>query len=123
MQRPNAIVLESDSSSASALAAALHRHCRSVYVARSPEEVRVAVPKHRANILIADLELMRLPEIQRLHNEYGGVSIVCTHRIPDEEMWAESLQAGAVDCCYSSDVSAIMNAALQDQHLAQSKAA
>src|SRR5258708_30121969 len=123
MKGPNAIVVQSDSSSANALAAALHNHCRSVYLAHSPQEVRDAVPKHRANIVIADLELMRLPEIQRLHNEFGNVSIVCTHRVPDEEMWAESLQAGAVGCCYSSDVPAIMNAALQDQHLAQSKAA
>ncbi len=123
MQGPNAIVVQSESSSAFALAAALRNCCHEVYLARTPEEARDAVPKHRANIVIADLELMHMPEIQRLHNEFGSVNIVCTHRIPDEEMWAESLQAGAVDCCYSSDVGAIMSAAMQNQHVALSQAA
>ena len=123
MPRLNAILVQSDIPAAFALATALRKHCRSVIVSASLEGGRAAVPQHRADIVIADLELMRLSEIKRLHNESGDLSIVCTHRIPDEEMWAEALQAGAVDCCYSSDVRAIMDAALHHQSVAPLKAA
>ena len=84
MIRPNAIIAQRDTVSAAALAAALRGHCRSVFVAGSPDEARAAVPRQRADIMIADLELMNLPEIQLLHHQFGNVSIVCTHRIPDE---------------------------------------
>src|SRR5436305_2073248 len=69
MQRPNVIVVQGNTEAAALLAASLQKHCRSVYVASSPAEARAAVPKHRADVLIADLELMRLPEIERLHSE------------------------------------------------------
>src|SRR5437899_495913 len=112
MSRPNVILVQRNAATAASLAASLQRHCRSVYVAKTPEEVRAAVPKHRADIVIADLELMRLPEIERLHSEFGDVKIVCTHRVPDEQMWADSLQAGAVDCCFADDTRAILGSAL-----------
>jgi len=123
MQRPNVIVAQSNVNAAASLAASLQKVCRSVYVAKSLEEVRAAVPKHRADIVIADLELMCLPEIERLHHEFGGVRIVCTHRVPDEQMWAESLQAGATDCCFSDDARAILASALGQHTLARSRAA
>jgi DNA-binding NtrC family response regulator len=123
MNRPTAVIVQSDNVSAATLAAALQTQCRSVHVTHSPDEARAAVPRHRADIVIADLELMRLPEIQLLHHEFGNVSIVCTHRIPDDHMWAEALQAGAVDCCRTSDVGAIMEAATRNLKMARSRAA
>ena len=123
MHRPNVIVAQSNASAAASLAASLQRVCRSVVVAKSPEEVRAAVPKHRADIVIADLELVHMPEIERLHHEFGGVRIVCTHRVPDEQMWAESLQAGAADCCFADDARAILASALDQRALARAKAA
>jgi Response regulator containing a CheY-like receiver domain and an HTH DNA-binding domain len=83
-----------------------------VYVARTPEEVRSAVPKHRADVVIADLEVLGLSEIEQLHKDFDHLSIVTTHRVADEELWAQSLQAGAVDCCYPSDLRTILGSAL-----------
>jgi CheY-like chemotaxis protein len=66
--RPNVIVAQSDAESAARLASALHRLGRTVYVACTPEEVRNAVPKHRAEVVIADLEILGLTDVERLHN-------------------------------------------------------
>jgi len=109
--RPSVIVAQGDVASAAKLASALHQLC-TVYVARTPEEVRSAVPKHRANVVIADLEVVGLPEIEQLHKDFGHLSIVATHRVADEELWAQSLQAGAVDCCYPTDLRTILDSAL-----------
>ena len=110
--RPNVIVAQGDAASAAKLASALHQVGHTVYVARTPEEVRNAVPKHRANVVIADLEVVGLPEIEQLHKDFAHLSIVATHRVADEELWAQSLQAGAVDCCYPSDLRTILDSAL-----------
>ena len=121
--RPSVIVAQGDAASAAKLASALHRLCHTVYVARTAEEVRNAVPKHRADVVIADLELVGLPEIEQLHKDFGHLSIVATHRVADEELWAQSLQAGAVDCCYPSDLRTILDSALGKPAKANSKAA
>jgi hypothetical protein len=34
-----------------------------------------------------------------LHQEFPGLSIVCTHRLADDELWAEALSRGASDVC------------------------
>jgi CheY-like chemotaxis protein len=117
--RPNVIVAQNDPESAARLASALHRLGRTVYVARTPEEVRNAIPKHRADVVIADLEVLALTDVERLHQEFDHLSIVTTHRVADEELWAQSLQAGAVDCCYPSDVRTILGSALGESALAR----
>jgi hypothetical protein len=35
------------------------------------------------------------------------MQIVCTHRTPDEVMWTEAMDAGALDCCFNDDGQAI----------------
>jgi DNA-binding NtrC family response regulator len=117
--RPNVIVAQNDAESAARLASALHRLGRTVYVARTPEEVRNAVPKHRAGVVIADLEVLRLDDVEKLHNEFEHLSIVTTHRVADEELWAQSLQAGAVDCCYPNDLRTILGSALGEAAVAR----
>lgn len=116
---PNVIVAQRDAESAAKLASALHRLGRSVYLARTSEEVRNAVPKHRAEVVIADLEVVDLSEIERLHNDFSHLSIVATHRVADEELWAQSLQAGAVDCCYPNDLRTILGSALGEAAVAR----
>ena len=122
-QRPNVIVAQGDAASAARLASALHQLGKTVYVAQTPEEVRSAVPKHRADVVIADLEVVGLTDIEQLHKDFGHVSIVTTHRVADEELWAQSLQAGAVDCCYPSDLRTIIDSALGSSTKAKSRAA
>src|SRR5437870_570687 len=107
-QRPTAIIAQSDRVSAAELAAALQPHCQKVHVTQSQDELRFAVPKHRADIVIADLETFDLARVRELRSQFGSVQIVCTHRLADEELWAQTLEAGADDCCDSRDIGGIL---------------
>ena len=61
-----AVVVQSDPESASALVASLLRHFHTVRVAGSLEEARAAIPRHRAEFAIVDLELVGIADVQ--HN-------------------------------------------------------
>ena len=111
MQGPTILIANSDPNSAATLSQVLRDHARSVLVVRSTEELRSAVPKHRATTVVADLETVPLSEIERLHNNFSHLSIICTHRVPDEQMWADSLAAGAIDCLHNRDFNEIAGAA------------
>jgi CheY-like chemotaxis protein len=111
MQGPTILIANSDPNNAAVLTEALRDYSRAVLVVRSPEELHAAVPKHRASAVVADLETVPLSEVERLHNNFRHLPIVCTHRVPDEQMWADSLAAGAVDCCHNRDFNAIARAA------------
>jgi DNA-binding NarL/FixJ family response regulator len=123
MQALNVVVANNDSRAASQLAASLNPHFRTVSVARSLDEIRHAIPKHRAQLAIVDLELASVKDVEGLAREFGHTSIVCTHRIPDEEMWASALAAGAIDCCPSDDAACIVEAVNRNVTLARSSAA
>ena len=110
MQSLSVVVANRDSQSASQLAASLNTYFRNVSVVRSLDEMRYAIPKHRAQLAILDLELASVEDVQRLAREFNHTGIVCTHRIPDEEMWAAALAAGAIDCCPSDDAEGIVQA-------------
>lgn len=122
-QRLTAIVAQKNDASAAELALALRHHCRSVYVAHTPEDVRFAVPKHRAEIVIVDLEMLDLGNVRELRDQFGQVQIVCTHRLADEELWAQSLEAGADDCCSAGDIDSILRSAFRQQPLVRGRAA
>ncbi len=113
MKPLNVVVAQSDAHYAERLAASLYNHFRSVSVARSSEELRDSIPKHRADLAIVDLELVNLDEVQDLRHKFQDTTIVCTHRVPDEEMWASALAAGASDICQSADVNKVVNSALR----------
>jgi DNA-binding NtrC family response regulator len=124
MRALNVVVAQSDSRNAERLAASLYDHFRSVAVVRSLEELREAIPKHRADVAVVDLELVGLPEVETLHQSFRDTPIVCTHRVADEEMWASALAAGASDMCANSDVKGIVRSALRSLDvLASSRAA
>jgi DNA-binding NarL/FixJ family response regulator len=113
MRPLNVVVAQLDSKNAELLAASLYGHFRSVAVARSLEELRDAIPKHHADVAIVDLELVGLPALEDLHQHFGSTSIVCTHRVADEEMWASAMAAGASDMCSSTDVDDIVYSTLR----------
>jgi DNA-binding NarL/FixJ family response regulator len=124
MRPLNVVVAQMDSRNAERLAASLYDHFPSVAVARSLEELRDAIPKHRADVAIVDLELVGLPELEDLHRRHRTTNLVCTHRVADEEMWAQALSAGASDMCASTDVQGIVRSALRSLGLlAASRAA
>ena len=123
MQSLNVVVASSNSKAAAQLAASLNPHFRTVSVARSLDEMRHAIPRHRAQLAIVDLELASVADVERLTHEFNHTSIVCTHRIPDEEMWASVLAAGAIDCCPIDDAEGIMQAVDRNVKQARSNAA
>jgi DNA-binding NtrC family response regulator len=105
----NVVIAQHDSKSAQALASMLDRQFHSVRLARSLEEVKSAIPRLRVELAVVDLEMVSLAEVENLSREFH-VPIICTHRVPDEEMWAAALSAGAIDCCQNGDVDSILSA-------------
>jgi DNA-binding NtrC family response regulator len=110
MQSLSVVIANRDSQSASQLAASLNTYFRNVSVVRSLDEVRNAIPKHRAQLAILDLELASVRDVEQIAREFNHTCIVCTHRIPDDGMWAAALAAGAIDCCQNADVASIVRA-------------
>ena len=82
---------------ATSLAELLRQHRCNVQRAEDPQQLAGVIARYRADAAIADLELVSLDEVNRLHNAFANVNFVCTHRVPDEQMWADSLSAGATD--------------------------
>ncbi|MDP9267835.1 MAG: hypothetical protein M3P27_05855 [Acidobacteriota bacterium] len=117
------VVAQSDPKSAETLAASLHTHFKAVHIARTLEEVLASVPKHRADLLVIDLEMASLPEVELLRRELPATAVVCTHRLADEELWTRALAAGALDCCHTSDVRGIVLAADSKHAMARGSAA
>lgn len=111
MKPLSVVVAQGNAKTADSLAKSLYSHFRAVNVARNVLELRDSIPRNRADVAIIDLELAGVGEVQQLRKEFPQVTIVCTHRVADEKMWTEALSAGAADCCYSSDIRAIVLAA------------
>ena len=118
-----AVVVQSDPECAAALAASLLRHFHTVRIAGSLEEVRAAIPRHRAEFVIVDLELIALSDVQQLRRDFASLSIVCTHRLPDQKLSTSAQAAGALDCCHASDVRSIVLAAMRQPAVSRPGAA
>jgi DNA-binding NarL/FixJ family response regulator len=123
MKPLSVVVAQSNSKTAEMLEKSLYNHFRVVHLAGDVDELRLAIPRFRADVAIIDLELAALSEVQQLKQEFAATTIVCTHRLADEAMWANALAAGAADCCYASDVRAIVLAASQTKPLSHTHAA
>lgn len=111
MQALSIIVFQNDPRLAQALAGILSLHYHSVHVTSSLDELRTSLARYRAEVAVLDIEASNLAEVERLHREFPGVSIVCTHRVADEEMWAAALNAGASDMCPAFDTQGIVQSA------------
>jgi DNA-binding NarL/FixJ family response regulator len=121
--KSSVVLLQSNPEIAQSLAATLLSSFRSVHAVRSLEELRASILKHRARVVILDMEMAPLPEVERLSHEFPGISLVCTHRLADEEMWTAALGAGASDICPTNDTHSILNAALHNVRPTRSVAA
>jgi len=99
MEVLNLVVFNNDPRTAQALAVSLSQHFRSVDLAKGYEEVRPAIRRNRADVLVLDMEASRSDEIERLHREFPSLRIVCTHRLADEQLWTEAMNHGAADVC------------------------
>jgi DNA-binding NarL/FixJ family response regulator len=112
MKSSSIVLLQGDPLVAQRLVSLLNQVFQSVYVASSLQDALSHAAKRRAEALIVDLELIGLNDLAALTNELPHVRTVGNHRLADEKLWLAALNAGAADCCASSDPKAIVNAAL-----------
>ena len=103
----NVVLAQHDPTAASNLVNNLRGQCRAVTVSKK-DQVRQDILKSRADIAVLDLEMFSLPEVEKICHEFKNVSVVCTHRLADEELWTSVMNAGAADCCLPTDVNGIL---------------
>ena len=116
------VVLEKDPRVARSLAGGLHPHF-SVDVTVSREELRDRVERNQPQAVVLNIEHGRLADVESLHRDFPKLPIVCTHRIPDEEMWMAALEAGATDVCPADDVGNVLTSVLRSTAVSRSAAA
>lgn len=119
----SAVVLESDPKLAQSLAGELSSHFNPVHLTHSRDELRERVAGNRPEVVILDMEYSRLTDVRNLHHDFPSLPIVCTYRIPDDELWIAALEAGASDVCPADDVHNVLNSALRSMAIAKSAAA
>ena len=116
------VLLENDPRVARSLAGGLRPHF-SVHVAHSREELRERLTQNHPEAVVLNIEYSRLTDVESLHHDFPEVPIVCTHRIPDEEMWMAALEAGASDVCPADDVESVLTSVRRGVALSRSAAA
>ena len=116
------VVLEKDPGVARSLAGGLRAHF-SVHVTRSREELRDDVVRTHPEAVVLNLEHWMLADLESLRRDFPELPIVCTHRVPDEEMWMAALAAGASDVCPADDVSNVLTSVLRSMAVSRSAAA
>jgi len=92
------VVYETDPKLAQSIACGLRPHF-AVEVTQSREELRERLAQNHPEAVVLNIEHWRLSDLENLHRDFPKLSIVCTHRVPDEEMWMAALDAGASDVC------------------------
>jgi DNA-binding NarL/FixJ family response regulator len=123
MKPSSAVILQGNSEAAQCLKTLLQHPFRSVNVATSISDLRNFISKHRAEVVVIDIETASIIDVQQLCQEFPKLRVVCTHRIADEAMWMAVLEAGAADLCPSTDSRGILSAAVQNASIARSAAA
>jgi len=116
------VVLEKDPGVAQSLAGGLRPHF-SVLVTGSHEELRDNVARNHPQAVVLNIEHWRLTDVESLHQDFPQLPIVCTHRIPDEEMWMAALAAGASDVCPADDVGNVLTSVLRSTAVSRTAAA
>ncbi len=104
------LVVESDSR----VARSLSSRFDPVQLTRTGRELRERVTNNPPEAVVLDMEQSRLSDVQSLHQEFPFLPIVCTHRIPDEELWVAALEAGASDVCSPDDVQSVLTTVLRN---------
>lgn len=123
MKPVTVVVAVADPTASDMLLNSLRAHFRVVLPAGNPEQVRPSILKHRADVLLVDLESFSVDQITALRQVFPELSVVCVHRLPDDALWSAALSAGALDCCHTSDVRGIVMAVNREGRLAQGHAA
>jgi len=112
MLSASVVILQPDARLAQVLSSVLAPHFNSIHVARDLKEFRASVKQARPRAVVVDLESSPTEEVRGLHREFPAVSIVCTHRLPDDAMWMQVLEAGATDVCPTYDPASVVRSVL-----------
>jgi len=123
MKPVTVVVAVPDPITCESLTASLRSHFRVVLPIAEFVETRATILKHRADVVVADLESTSVREIAGLLQEFPALSLVCIHRLADDRLWSAALAAGALDCCHPSDIRSIVMAVSRQGRIAQGHAA
>lgn len=99
MESLNLVVYQNDPKTAQTLVVTLSQYFGSVKIANCFEEVRTAITRNHADVLVLDMEKSAPEAIGRLHREFPSLRIVGTHRLADDNLWTEALNQGATNVC------------------------
>jgi DNA-binding NtrC family response regulator len=102
MEPLSLVIYHDDPRTARSLEVGLSQHFCRVTLVTDYKEIRSAIGRHRADVLVLDLEIPRMNEVERLHQEFPSLSIVATHRLADEDLWTTAMSQGAADVCEPS---------------------
>jgi DNA-binding response OmpR family regulator len=116
------IVFETDPRVAQTLAGKLSTHFHAVHLTHSGDELRRRVASNHPEAVVLDMEASRLTDVRSLHRDFPLLPIVCTHRLPDEELWIAALEAGASDVCQSNDAQNVVTSVLRSVAVAKAAA-
>jgi DNA-binding NtrC family response regulator len=103
MEPLNVVLYQNDAETAERLVASLAQYFPSVHLTRSREEIRPALKRSGAEVLVLDVETSEDRELERLHQEFPSLYIVCTHRLANDQLWTEAINQGAADLCVPWD--------------------
>jgi len=110
MRPINVVLAHHDPAVARLLAESLRPRFHKVVTTTSLSQAETEIARVRASFVVADLELLSYDDLQKLCSEFPATAVACVHRLADEQMWLQSLSAGAVDCCQSEDVRGLVRA-------------
>lgn len=113
MQPSHVVLLQCDPNITKSMAASLSKSFSLVDATHSIDKLQTSIAKHHPAVAIVDLEMVSINDVRRLCSDFSDVKIICTHRLADDKMWMEALNAGAVDVCPSSDIGCIANSAVR----------
>jgi DNA-binding NtrC family response regulator len=123
MEKSSVAILQHDTDVAQSLNRILRNHFHRVRMSASQDELRKAVASDPPAAVILDIELAHLDDVQNLHRDFPMLPIVCTHRLPDEELWTAALNAGASDVCPIYDMNSVLTSVLRNVSNARNAAA
>jgi DNA-binding NarL/FixJ family response regulator len=116
------VVLEKDPGLARSLAGGLSAHF-AVQFTNTREELRDRLSHTHPEAVVLNIEHCQLADVETLRRDFPEMPIVCTHRVPDEEMWMAALEAGASDVCPADDVQNVLTCVLRSMALSRTAAA
>jgi DNA-binding NtrC family response regulator len=110
MTSSTVVIAQNDPGIAQKLANDLHAHFARVAVAKNAVELRTFLLRHATRVAVLDLEVVDLEDVRQLAGTFCNLTIICTHRSPDERMWMSALNGGAVEFCHPQDIRSILRA-------------